>query len=116
MFLAAISIQNLASMFQAMYDGIGLAQTDASDLAPYLADTEKARLLQSDGTYVRAHRTHATGGSRNGTRFGVQRYLMGLSEEQEGAAGNHAAAHFLKARNSPMIEILSKSWEPMHIP
>jgi hypothetical protein len=39
MFLAAISIQNLASMFQAMYDGIGLAQTDASDLAPYLADT-----------------------------------------------------------------------------
>jgi len=39
MFLAAISIQNLASMFQAMYDGIGLAQTDASDLAPYLADS-----------------------------------------------------------------------------
>jgi len=85
-------------------------------LVPYLADTEKARLLQSDGTYVRAHKTHAAAGSRNGTRFSVQRYLMGLSEEQDGAAGNHAAAHFLKMRNSPMIEILSKSWGPVHNP
>jgi polyphosphate kinase len=83
-------------------------------LAPYLADTEKARLLQHDGTYVRAHKPHAPGGSRNGTRFSVQRFLMELSEAQGVPGENHVAEHLLKLRTSPMIEILSQSWLPVH--
>jgi polyphosphate kinase len=80
-------------------------------LAPYLADTVKARLLLSDGTYARAHKAGTAFRSRNGTRFSVQEFLMGLSEAQEGAAGVHVLPHTLKLRSSPMYEILSKSWQ-----
>ena len=89
-------------------------QVCSTVLAPYLADTEKARLLQSDGTYVRAHKTRGTHGSRNGTRFSVQRFLMGLSEEQEGAAETNGSSPILKLRSSPAIEILTKNWQQVH--
>jgi polyphosphate kinase len=42
-------------------------------LASYLADTRKARILSSDGTYSRPHPT------RSRYRFSVQEYLMGLA-------------------------------------
>jgi len=86
-------------------------QVCATVLAPYLADTEKARLLKSDGTYVRAHKARGDSGSRNGTRFSVQRFLMGLSEEREGTEETPGASHLLKLRNSPVFEILSKGWQ-----
>jgi polyphosphate kinase len=80
-------------------------------LAPYLADTEKARILKSDGTYVRAHKAGRVSGSRNGARFGVQRFLMGLSEERQGAEESAGASRLLKMRSSPLFEILSRGWQ-----
>jgi polyphosphate kinase len=80
-------------------------------LAPYLADTVKARLLSSDGIYTRAHKAGSISRSRNGTRFSVQEFLMGLSEEQEGAEEACGLPHLAKVRNSPMIEILTKNWD-----
>jgi polyphosphate kinase len=79
-------------------------------LAPYLADTEKARVLLPDGTYARAHKAGKVSRSRNGTRFSVQEFLMDLSEEGEGAEEVHCLPHNLKARSSPMLEILSRDW------
>jgi hypothetical protein len=83
-------------------------------LAPYLADTEKARLLLSDGTYAKAHKAGRASRSRNGTRFSVQEYMMGLSEEQEGAEEVHGLPHILKSRNSAVFEILSRNWHEEH--
>ena len=83
-------------------------------LAPYLADTVKARLLLSDGTYSRAHRSAGVSRSRNGARFSVQEYFMGLSEAQEGENGFHPLPQNLKMRNSAIIEILSKPWQQEH--
>jgi polyphosphate kinase len=80
-------------------------------LAPYLADTVKARLLLSDGNYARPHKAGNVTRSRNGTRFSVQEFLMGLSEEQEGAEGACDLPHLAKVRNSPTIEILTKNWD-----
>jgi polyphosphate kinase len=49
-------------------------------IEPYLADTEKARILQPDGNYTRAH------ASRNGKApypFSVQDFLIGFAEGRE---------------------------------
>jgi len=89
-------------------------QVCSSVLAPYLADTEKARLLQSDGTYARANHASGASRSRNGTRFSVQEYMMGLSEEQRSAEEVQGLPHILKAKNSPVFEILSKNWNEEH--
>src|SRR3984893_807197 len=83
-------------------------------LAPYLADTEKARVLRPDGTYARARKAGRATLSRNGTRFSVQEYMMGLSEGQEGAEEVHSLPHILKSRNSAVFEILSKNWHEEH--
>src|SRR5580700_3262646 len=80
-------------------------------LAPYLADTEKARLLHSDGSYVRAHKAGRVSRSRNGTRFSVQEFLMGLSADHGAPEEAHGLSHILKLRDTPMFEILSKSWQ-----
>jgi polyphosphate kinase len=89
-------------------------QVCSSVLAPYLADTEKARLLQSDGNYARANHAGAAHRSRNGTRFSVQEYMMGRSEESEGAEAVQGLPHILKAKTSPVFEILSKNWTEEH--
>jgi polyphosphate kinase len=83
-------------------------------LAPYLADTEKARLLLSDGSYVRAHKAGRVSRSRNGTRFSVQEFLMGLSADHGAPEEAHGLSHILKLRDTPMFEILSKSWQQVH--
>jgi len=85
-------------------------QVCSTILAPYLADTEKARLLLSDGTYVRAYKARGSLGSRNGSRFSVQEFLMGMSEDQKGATEARGMSHLLKLQSSPMFEILSKNW------
>jgi polyphosphate kinase len=89
-------------------------QVSSMVLAPYLADTEKARLLLPDGTYARAHRLNGAHRSRNGTRFSVQEFLMGLSEAQEGDEGLDSLPLARKLRDTPMFGILSKSWSVDH--
>ena len=78
-------------------------------LTPYLADTEKARILRPDGTYVRARKAQANHSSRNGTRFSVQEFLMGLSEHQR-AEGGLEFPQLPRMRTSPAMEILLKHW------
>jgi polyphosphate kinase len=89
-------------------------QVSSMVLAPYLADTEKARILLSDGTYSRAHRSAGVSRSRNNTRFSVQEYFMGLSEAQEAVNGFHPLPQNLKLRDAAVIEILSKPWLQEH--
>jgi polyphosphate kinase len=60
-------------------------------LASYLADTRKARILSSDGTYSRPPVP------RSRYRFSVQEYLMGLANGSGDEGGNHAP------RNSPVV-------------
>jgi len=85
-------------------------QVCSTILAPYLADTEKARILRPDGTYVRAHRASANHRPRNGSRFSVQEFLMGRSEQQGEADGNGQVPKLLNLGTSPAIEILSRNW------
>jgi polyphosphate kinase len=53
-------------------------------LAPYLADTQKARILLPDGRYVRAKDLAGRAGSphsrRNGFHFNVQEFMIRLAE------------------------------------
>jgi polyphosphate kinase len=53
-------------------------------LAPYLADTQKARILLPDGRYVRARqlggRAGLSHGRRNGFHFNVQEFMIALAE------------------------------------
>jgi polyphosphate kinase len=55
-------------------------------IEPYLADTEKTRLLMPDGEYVRGGLFHSAKTSRNGFRFNAQEFLIGLAEGREGLA------------------------------
>jgi polyphosphate kinase len=89
-------------------------QVCSTILAPYLADTQKARLLLSDGTYARAYKGARSSGSRNGSRFSVQEFLMGMSGDHEEAAEVHGLAQLLKMQSSPMFGILSKDWHQGH--
>ena len=79
-------------------------------LAPYLADTVKARFLQPDGTYARAHHAGRALGSRNGTRFSVQEFLMARAEEQGMEEESLGLAPILKLRSSPIFETLLRNW------
>ncbi len=53
-------------------------------VAPYMADTEKTRYLLPDGNYVRSREAGASRG-RNGARFNVQEYLLGLTQGEVAA-------------------------------
>jgi len=53
-------------------------------IAPYLADTEKTRILLPTGDYVRGREAHAHIHARNGFRFNAQEFLIGFAE------GRHA--------------------------
>ncbi len=86
-------------------------QVTSMVLAPYLADTQKARVLLPDGTYMRAHHAGRARGSRNGTRFSVQEFLMGRAAEQGLEEEALGLAPILKLRNSPVFETLLKSWD-----
>ncbi len=54
-------------------------------VAPYMADTEKTRYLQPDGSYVRSRDAGAASRARNGIRFNAQEYLLGFVQGE--AAG-----------------------------
>lgn len=85
-------------------------QVSSMVLAPYLADTEKARILLPDGTYTRARHAGRALGSRNGTRFSAQEFLMARAEEQGLKEEVLGLAPILKLRNSPVFETLLKNW------
>jgi polyphosphate kinase len=53
-------------------------------IEPYLADTEKTRVLLEDGKYVRASDPRALKASQNGFHFNVQEFLIGFAEGREG--------------------------------
>jgi polyphosphate kinase len=52
-------------------------------IAPYLADTEKTRILIPDGNYVRPHQARAFSHSRNGFRFNAQDFLVQFVQGDE---------------------------------
>ncbi len=79
-------------------------------LAHYLADTEKSRLLQSDGTFVRAYKPGGSSRPRKGTRFSVQEYLMGMAEKPEEMGNPLDLPHSKKLLSSAAFEILTRNW------
>ena len=80
-------------------------------LAPYFADTEKTRFLTQDGTYARESRNGATSPARNGTRFNVQDFLIGVAEGREETGAQAHLTRFLKQQSSPIFDLLSTEWE-----
>jgi polyphosphate kinase len=65
-------------------------------IEPYLADTEKTRILLADGRYVRAGEAGSTVHSRNGFRFNAQEFLIGLAEGREAIGEVPRPPGFLK--------------------
>jgi polyphosphate kinase len=65
-------------------------------IEPYLADTEKTRILLADGRYVRSGDAGAATHSRNGFRFNVQEFLIGLAEGRETIGEVPRAPSFMK--------------------
>ncbi|HEY0703516.1 MAG TPA: polyphosphate kinase 1 [Candidatus Acidoferrales bacterium] len=65
-------------------------------IQPYLADTEKTRVLLEDGTYVRATDPRALKTSQNGFHFNVQEFLIGFAEGREGLNEIPAGSRFFK--------------------
>jgi len=65
-------------------------------IEPYLADTEKTRILLADGRYVRSGDAGAGLHSRNGFRFNVQEFLIGLAEGREAIGAVPRAPSFMK--------------------
>ena len=50
---------------------------------PYLADSDKTRVLLEDGNYVRATDARAAKVSKNGFHFNAQEFLIGFAEGRE---------------------------------
>jgi hypothetical protein len=65
-------------------------------IEPYLADTEKTRILLEDGTYVRASDPRAHKASQNGFHFNVQEFLIGFAEGRDGLDEVPSGSRFFK--------------------
>jgi polyphosphate kinase len=65
-------------------------------VAPYLADTQKTRLLLPTGEYVRWHESARLAHSKNGFRFNVQEFFIGFAEGREGLQSVPAPPPFLR--------------------
>ena len=65
-------------------------------VAPYLADTQKTRILLASGEYVRWHESAKLAPSRNGFRFNVQQFFIDFAEGREGLQSIPAPPPFLK--------------------
>jgi hypothetical protein len=68
-------------------------------IAPYLADTEKTRVLLADGRWVRAGEAGAALHAGNGFRFNAQEFLIGLAEGREAIGEVPRAPSFVKFAN-----------------
>jgi hypothetical protein len=71
-------------------------------IEPYLADTEKTRILLPDGRYVRGHQAGAAATSRNGFHFNAQEFLIGLAEGREKISGIPRTSAFAKQLPQPI--------------
>jgi polyphosphate kinase len=71
-------------------------------IEPYLADTEKTRILLPDGRYVRGHEAGAAATSRNGFHFNAQEFLIGLAEGRERLSEVPRSSGFAKQLPQPM--------------
>jgi polyphosphate kinase len=106
--------RNLYERVEVMFrlkDPVLCGQISNKILVPYLADTNKARILLPDGTYVRMRKGGNQLRSRNGNRFSVQEFFMGLTENENGAERSRVLSRFSQLRSSPAFEILSKEWK-----
>jgi polyphosphate kinase len=65
-------------------------------IEPYLADTEKTRILLADGRYVRGGEAGSALHSRNGFRFNAQEFLIGLAEGRDTISEVPRPPSFLK--------------------
>jgi polyphosphate kinase len=65
-------------------------------IEPYLADTEKTRLLESDGKYVRANASTSGKKTARAFPFNVQEFLIGFAESREGLSEVPRPPAFLK--------------------
>ena len=65
-------------------------------VTPYLADTQKTRILLPSGEYVRWHESAKLAPSRNGFRFNVQQFFIDFAEGREGLQSIPAPPPFLK--------------------
>ena len=65
-------------------------------VTPYLADTQKTRVLLASGEYVRWHESAKLNASKNGFRFNVQQFFIDFAEGREGLQSIPAVPSFLK--------------------
>jgi polyphosphate kinase len=65
-------------------------------ISPYLADTEKTRILMPSGDYVRSRKAGEFSASRNGFRFNAQEFLIGLSGAHDDAQAFPPLPRFVK--------------------
>jgi hypothetical protein len=63
---------------------------------PYLADSDKTRILLEDGNYVRATDARAAKVSKNGFHFNAQEFLIGFAEGREALGEVPAFPRFVK--------------------
>ena len=66
-------------------------------VAPYLADTEKTRILMPDGKYLRVRDAGGPRYSQNGWHFNVQQFLIDSIQRQPEGVAFPALPRFLEA-------------------
>jgi hypothetical protein len=71
---------------------------------PYLADTEKTRILLEDGNYVRATDHRAMKHPKNGFHFNVQEFMLGFAEGRESLSEVPANGRFIRMPPAPKPE------------
>jgi polyphosphate kinase len=79
-------LRNAALCNQILRDAVG----------PYLADTEKTRILLPDGEYVRARQARASLHSRNGFHFNAQEFLLESAQSANPSLEAPPLPNFLK--------------------
>lgn len=85
-----------------------LCQTVCTEiLAPYLADTEKARFLRANGSYARVQQLAGMPRATNGTRFNVQEFFMKLAGDRNEMNKFSLADHLTSRAAVPIIEFLT---------
>jgi polyphosphate kinase len=67
-------------------------------IAPYLADTEKTRILLPNGDYVSSRAAGALSHARNGFHFNAQEFLIDFAQGSEGLQTIPPVPRFLKLR------------------
>src|ERR1700734_3993274 len=85
-------------------DPVLCSQVFTQVISPYLADTEKTRVLTPNGNYVRSRKAGEILASRNGFRFNAQEFLIGFSEAREGIQAFPPLPRFVKLPAPRKIE------------